>query len=74
MKVATLTLSGEDFYFASLDGEAYIGTSRPAHKGEEELVADLINGDGRFKPMLIHERLLRMQAREKGEALEVLEY
>lgn len=74
MKVATLTVNDEDFYFASLDGEHYIGTSRRAKAGEEEEIARLMDGDGRFKPMLICESFLHQQARRHDhEALEILE-
>jgi hypothetical protein len=73
MKVAVLTMDGEDHYFASLDGEHYIGTSRPAHAGDEELVADLMNGDDGFKPLLLHEHWLRHSAQAHGEVLELVE-
>lgn len=62
MKVATVTMDGEEFYFASLDGEHYIGTSREPQAGEDGLIAGLIEGDGRFRPMLMHERYLRHTA------------
>lgn len=58
--------SGEEgpFFFASLDGEHYIGVSRRPEAGEEEAISAMLEGDGNFKPMTIAPGYLKRTARE----------
>ena len=63
----TLKRLGEVFYFASIDGEAWLPISRPLIPGEEDEFQAVLDGDGNMRPLRFARRWFSFQSPDESE-------
>jgi hypothetical protein len=67
----TLHREGEAYYFASNDGKSYLPITRPAcTERDAKVLAELIEGDGNFRPILFSRRYFDIEGQRKDTSLE----